>query len=68
VLGVRDDGFRDDGFAVVGELVLVTLTFARQLPSLGLSMLSKIMVMSSPITPPKFTIVYCSETRSVAFR
>jgi hypothetical protein len=31
-------------------------------------MLFKIMVMSSPPIPPKSTIVYCSETRSVAFR
>ena len=68
----RDDGFAlgfwDDGFALGGGLDLITLTFARQLPSLGLSMLFKIMVMSSPLTPPKSTIVYCSETRSVAFR
>lgn len=71
-LAVSDDGFLlgclVDGFLLGGfvGLALTIRTFACQ-PSLGLSMLSKITTMSSPSTPPKSLIVYCSDTWSVDF-
>ena len=72
-LAVSDDGFLlgclVDGFLLGGfvGLALTIRTFACQLPSLGLSMLTKITTMSSPSTPPKSLIVYCSDTWSVDF-
>lgn len=72
-LAVSDDGFLlgclVDGFLLGGfvGLALTIRTFACQPPSLGLSMLSKITTMSSPSTPPKSLIVYCSDTWSVDF-
>ena len=70
-LAVSDDGFLlgclVDGFLLGGfvGLALTIRTIACQ--PLGLSMLSKITTMSSPSTPPKSLIVYCSDTWSVDF-